>query len=126
VRYKLNPQLGNWVNNQRQFYWSEKPRKRKYLTDEKLSLLEAIGFVWRVIPKDSGRKAIECRASSEPDGRWDDVKALRKERAVIKRQGSPVIKTDITNNGVRQRCQLSYCFVTVWLHGREIGRIAQE
>lgn len=42
AKYKENPQLGTWANEQRKFY------KRETLAQEKIERLEGIGFVWDV------------------------------------------------------------------------------
>jgi len=39
-RYKVNPQLGNWVRDQRQFY------KKNKLLPQQIKSLEGIGFKW--------------------------------------------------------------------------------
>jgi len=75
----LNPQLATWVSKQRQFHSSSSrnPHTQKYLTDEKVTLLEAIGFVWNVT--DAAPKVVESRTRSEIDGIWDEVKKLHEE-----------------------------------------------
>ena len=42
--YKANPQLGNWVKNQRVAYRKQSGRK---ITEEQIKSLEDIGFVWK-------------------------------------------------------------------------------
>eukprot|EP00593_Proboscia_inermis_P012965 CAMPEP_0171303802 /NCGR_PEP_ID=MMETSP0816-20121228/13402_1 /TAXON_ID=420281 /ORGANISM="Proboscia inermis, Strain CCAP1064/1" /LENGTH=221 /DNA_ID=CAMNT_0011783357 /DNA_START=141 /DNA_END=806 /DNA_ORIENTATION=+ len=44
--FPLNPKLGRWVNNQRQFYKSYKEGKRSSMSPERVSVLESIGFQW--------------------------------------------------------------------------------
>jgi len=45
-RYKSNKQLGSWVGNQRTQYRLLQQGKESSMTEERISKLEAIGFVW--------------------------------------------------------------------------------
>lgn len=51
--YDLNPQLGNWVDNQRQLYRMRQEAEEsgiatnyEYITDERIEKLNSIGFIW--------------------------------------------------------------------------------
>jgi len=44
---KENPELGRWVNTQRVEYKRLQDGKRSALTDERIAMLDSIGFVWR-------------------------------------------------------------------------------
>mmetsp|Transcript_24901 Transcript_24901/g.57461 ORF Transcript_24901/g.57461 Transcript_24901/m.57461 type:complete len:1213 (-) Transcript_24901:347-3985(-) len=46
VRYPPNPQLGNWVNNQRAQYKLRVAGKKSAMTDQRFHLLEQLGFHW--------------------------------------------------------------------------------
>lgn len=53
--YPQNPQLGNWVDNQRQLYRmrqeaeeSGESKSTEFITDERINKLVSIGFVWNV------------------------------------------------------------------------------
>lgn len=46
-RYKANPQLGRWVNNQRYLY-KKKNQDRETITEEQINRLEGIGFEWEL------------------------------------------------------------------------------
>ncbi|KAL3788864.1 hypothetical protein ACHAW5_009221 [Stephanodiscus triporus] len=56
VRYPDNPQLGNWVDNQRQKYrmrleadeFDGKDNSKAYEADERVDKLNSIGFVWNL------------------------------------------------------------------------------
>jgi hypothetical protein len=73
----LNPQSATWVSNQRQFYSSRNPHMQEYLSEEKVAILEAIGFVWNTT--DAAPKLIERRTTSNIDVMWDEVKKLHEE-----------------------------------------------
>eukprot|EP00804_Cyclotella_cryptica_P019454 CCRYP_006630-RC/>CCRYP_006630-RC protein AED:0.24 eAED:0.24 QI:0/0.33/0.25/1/0.33/0.25/4/610/455 len=52
LRYKPNPELGKWVNHQREAYKKFKTEgETSTMTQERIDLLEAIGFVWKVEPQ---------------------------------------------------------------------------
>lgn len=46
VKYSPNPQLGNWVHNQRKEYKSLQEKKKSALTQDRIRVLELEGFVW--------------------------------------------------------------------------------
>ena len=49
TKYSKNPALGRWVSTQREHYRMRRngdPRSK--MTDEKIRLLDSIGFVWRL------------------------------------------------------------------------------
>lgn len=53
--YPQNPQLGNWVDNQRQLYRMRQEAEERgesksteFITDERIDKLNSIGFVWNV------------------------------------------------------------------------------
>jgi len=46
VKYSPNPQLGNWVHNQRKEYKSLQEKKKSALTQDRIRILEREGFVW--------------------------------------------------------------------------------
>jgi len=62
----LNPQSAAWVSNQCQFYPLRNPHMQKYLSKEKVALLEAIGFVWNAT--EAAPKLIESRTTNNIDG----------------------------------------------------------
>lgn len=45
-RYPPNPQLGTWVNTQRRHYKLMKDGKHSSMTEDRVQLLEDMGFVW--------------------------------------------------------------------------------
>ena len=47
-KWNENPQLGRWVNNQRAQYRLYNEGKKSLITEERIALLESIGFVWDV------------------------------------------------------------------------------
>ena len=47
-RYKENPSLGHWVDRQRRDYRKRKEGKVSPMADDRINLLEKIGFVWNV------------------------------------------------------------------------------
>ena len=47
-RYKENPSLGNWVNNQRSKYHKKRPDGSRFLDDDRIKLLQAVEFKWEV------------------------------------------------------------------------------
>lgn len=48
---KDNKQLGTWVNGQRYFYRRKQAGVKSYITDERIELLEKIGFRWTMKKK---------------------------------------------------------------------------
>lgn len=59
VSYEENPQLANWVSTQRQEWKSYQAKRPSRLTDEKVSLLNGIGFVWEAQRGYRKRKSSE-------------------------------------------------------------------
>lgn len=55
IRYKENPSLGQWVSTQRQEYGARKKGKKSNITDERITALEEIGFVWSL--RDTSKMA---------------------------------------------------------------------
>mmetsp|Transcript_11540 Transcript_11540/g.15381 ORF Transcript_11540/g.15381 Transcript_11540/m.15381 type:complete len:476 (-) Transcript_11540:183-1610(-) len=48
TKHKPNPALGRWVDNQRQAYRRKKEGGQSWLTEDRIRLLEEIGFEWKV------------------------------------------------------------------------------
>ncbi len=46
--YPCDKALGTWVRNQRAQYWSMKKGERSPMTSERVNLLEAVGFKWKL------------------------------------------------------------------------------
>ena len=42
-KYKADPQLGSWVNNQRSYYKNENP----FRTTDEIHQVKSIGFLWK-------------------------------------------------------------------------------
>ena len=61
--YEENPQLANWVSTQRQEWKLYRSSKQSRLSDEKISMLNSIGFVWEA-QRGGARKRKTCTASS--------------------------------------------------------------
>jgi hypothetical protein len=57
LRYKRNPELGKWVNHQRNSYrkYMTEGEEHSNLTQDRIDRLNAIGFIWKVEPKWSTR-----------------------------------------------------------------------
>eukprot|EP00985_Skeletonema_marinoi_P012441 scaffold6003_cov126-Skeletonema_marinoi.AAC.1 len=68
--YPTNPQLGNWVKEQRTQYRLKKEGKQSSMTNERIRELEAIGFVWVLQAKGPQVKWEE---------RFAELKAFEKE-----------------------------------------------
>ena len=47
-RYSKNKALGRWVNKQRTQYRLRREGKQTPLTEDRIKLLDEVGFVWRV------------------------------------------------------------------------------
>ena len=45
-KWSENPQLGKWVTNQRTQYRLHREGKKSPMTEERIALLESIGFIW--------------------------------------------------------------------------------
>jgi len=48
TKYSKNPALGRWVSTQREQYRLLQEGKPTKMVDEKIKLLESIGFIWRL------------------------------------------------------------------------------
>ena len=55
THYEPNAQLGTWVANQRKHYHLFKERKRSIMTQERVDMLEAIGFQWTIRKSRRGK-----------------------------------------------------------------------
>jgi hypothetical protein len=74
VGFEENPQLANWVSTQRQEWKSLKLKRQSRLTQERITLLTNVGFVWegqrggaRKRKKDKISTDIETTASARPN-----------------------------------------------------------
>ncbi len=65
VSYEENPQLANWVSTQRQEWKSYSAKRPSRLTDEKVSLLNNVGFVWEA--QRGYRKRQSCEKAADTD-----------------------------------------------------------
>jgi hypothetical protein len=48
IEYDINPQLGTWVDNQRQHYRNQKEGKHTSMDEDRIKKLEKEGFIWDV------------------------------------------------------------------------------
>jgi hypothetical protein len=105
--YKSNPQLGQWVNNQRACF------KNKSLSDDRVKKLNELGFVWKtrnvLPPKDAwmvrynelvefkrefGHCSVPQVYKSNPQlGQW-----VKRQRARFKNKSLPKDRVAILNN----------------------------
>ena len=52
--YQLDPELANWVRNQRLEYANQQRGKRTRMTQDRIDLLNSMGFMWSTSRKDHG------------------------------------------------------------------------
>ena len=55
IRYKENPSLGQWVSTQRQEYGAKRKGTKTNITQDRISALEEVGFVWSL--RDTSKMA---------------------------------------------------------------------
>jgi len=72
--YAENPKLGQWVNSQRTQYKYFLDHKPTSLTEEKIRLLDGIGFLWRVDRAHTGQ-----RHRKTWDERLEELRQFRSE-----------------------------------------------
>jgi len=92
TNYEVNPKLGTWVHHQRRQFKNHKDGKPSHITEERIRLLNSIGFVWA--PRENSsrntpKKQVDDTLSdcdSNCSGRNSPSGAIARSIAIIKEE----------------------------------------
>ena len=112
-RYRDNPTLGNWVNKTRQQYKHYLNNKPSSMTQERIDLLDKIGFVWSATQNVNDDSLIQIYRQTEISQSWwesyneltDFVSQQQKEKNAKKKLKYPQTSTPLGQWLTSQRRQ---------------------
>jgi hypothetical protein len=82
--YQVDPELANWVRNQRLEYANQLRGKRSRMTQDRVDLLNSMGFKWSTsMPTKAKSSKGRATTSARPrSGQTDDAKAASEQPVV--------------------------------------------
>ena len=94
-RYQANPQLGTWVHTQRRQYKLLSDGKKSSMTQDKISALDALGFIW-VARKNDGDAWSDDDSESQKKPSAEGQEGAKKEETKAEADGVTSEITKVT------------------------------
>jgi hypothetical protein len=101
--WEVNPQLGFWVANQRQQYRYLQLGKKSSLTEDRIKMLNDIGFVWKM--QGGRRKKSDPVARPNQGGTGSDASVSSSETS---QDCKPLLLDAVTSSGTKRKANAIY------------------